>query len=73
MPDLVGMSVADARRLLQANGFSIGSVRAEPGAEASSGRVSRQSPLAGRPVERGDAIVLDVAAADGRDANGEPG
>jgi len=72
MPDLVGKSVADARRLLEANGFSIGSLRQQAGGERSQGRVSGQSPLPGRPVTRGDAIVLDVAAAESGDANGEP-
>jgi len=72
MPDLVGMSVADARRLLEANGFSIGSLRQQAGGARSQGRVSGQSPLPGRPVTRGDAIVLDVAAAESGDANGEP-
>jgi serine/threonine-protein kinase len=72
MPDLLGKSVADARRLLEANGFSIGSLHSEPGTESSKGVVSRQSPLAGRPVTRGDAIILDVAAVEDHDVNGAP-
>jgi serine/threonine-protein kinase len=70
MPDLVGMTVADARRLLERNGFALGSVRPEPGADASSGKVSRQTPLAGRPVTRADAIVVQVAAPG--DVSGAP-
>ena len=63
-PKLVGMSLRQARSVLQRQGLRVGSVKSttrDPVAE--SGRVQRQEPAAGRPLKPGKAVKLWVAPA----------
>jgi serine/threonine-protein kinase len=61
MPDLVGLSLAQARRLLEENGFRVGNARARRDRSAPPGHVLRQSPLPGYPVLANDIISLVVS------------
>jgi len=70
MPYLIGMAAADALTLLHQNGFSVGGPRPGPGVEAAPVRVTGQSPHAGRPVSRGDLVVLEYDGAAGQSADG---
>lgn len=62
MPDLIYHNLDEVRRFFDARGFRLANVRAEPYEGIPEGAILRQSPLAGHPVGRHDAISLVVAA-----------
>jgi beta-lactam-binding protein with PASTA domain len=62
MPDLVYRNVDEVRRFFDTHGFRLNEVRSEPYEGIPEGVILRQSPPAGHPVSRHDAISLVVAS-----------
>jgi hypothetical protein len=62
VPNLIGLSVAKARRLLQSLGFEL-TIRRKISSTASPGTVIAQSMKVGRRVQPGGTVVLTVAKA----------
>jgi serine/threonine-protein kinase len=58
MPDFVGMSEADAGRIIRDQGFRLAAIQRVPYAGAPAGLVLRQDPAGGGPVE--DAAVVGL-------------
>ncbi|HEV2723156.1 MAG TPA: Stk1 family PASTA domain-containing Ser/Thr kinase [Thermoleophilaceae bacterium] len=72
VPDVEGLSKADALRRLRAQGLS-GSVRERPTEdESEDGKVLSQRPAAGTEVEPGGAVVLTVAVFEEPEPEPEP-
>ena len=63
MPDLVYRRIEPVRGFFESAGFRLAGVREEPYDGVSEGVILRQSPPAGFPVTRRDAVSLVVAAA----------
>lgn len=61
VPDVVGLSKADAIKVLEKAGFTVGTVTEGAGAAGSAGKVLAQSPKAGDRVSAGSAVDLVVA------------
>ena len=66
VPNVVGRTVADARRLLQDARLAPGGVNAVGGASAETGIVQTQSPPAGAQVAVGSRVALQVGAGRSR-------
>jgi tRNA A-37 threonylcarbamoyl transferase component Bud32 len=62
MPDLVGLGLAEARDSLRARGLVPGPVLRALAAPAFAGKVFKQIPRPGAPVDRGGKIILHVGA-----------
>jgi eukaryotic-like serine/threonine-protein kinase len=63
VPELVGLSEAEARTSLEAEGLSVGAVARREAPSAAVGAVLSQSPAAGASVRAGAAVALVVAKA----------
>jgi serine/threonine-protein kinase len=61
MPDLMGMSLDDAKKAISENGLVLGSVETVDTSEEKD-RVVEQSPKNGSPVQKGDSVVLTVSS-----------
>ena len=61
MPDLVSRRYEPVRAALEAGGFRFGNVAVEPYEGALAGTILRQTPPAGHPLRRDDAISLVVS------------
>jgi beta-lactam-binding protein with PASTA domain len=61
VPDLLGMSVADARTRLEAEGLQVGTVTRRRTAESNPGTVVGQKPAAGTLAAPGTVVDLIVA------------
>jgi hypothetical protein len=72
VPDVVGLSEADARKAIEKSGFAVGAVSQVPGAAGSAGKVLEQSPRAGDRVSAGSSVNL-VFAEGGSIAGGGTG
>lgn len=64
MPDLVYRDYEDVRRIFEARGFRLGSIKFERYEGVAEGVILRQFPLPGHPVTKRDPISLTVATAD---------
>ncbi len=62
MPDLVYRDVDTVRRFFQSHGLLVSAVRPEVYEGIPEGVILRQTPLAGHPIRRHDAITLVVAS-----------
>ncbi len=65
MPNLIGMSLSDARDKLQEDGLELYRIDQEPSNEYFAGQVIRQSIPAGNRVERGEKITVVVSTGPG--------
>jgi eukaryotic-like serine/threonine-protein kinase len=63
VPDVTGMTVNEARETLEADGLTAGTITRVQSADDPEGTVVGQSPAAGRQVEEGSAVDLEVAGA----------
>ncbi len=61
IPNLRGMRLAEARRVIRRSGFRLGQVSERPSGKAPPGAVLRQQPKPGRSLAEGAAIDLVVA------------
>jgi serine/threonine-protein kinase len=61
MPDLTGLTRAEAERWVETSGFRVGAVRTVPGRPAPAGLVVGQMPLSGYPIRTKDMVDLAVA------------
>lgn len=61
VPDVVGKSETDARRLIEQAGFEVGQVNQVFDADIESGRVVSTDPEAGEKLEKGSKINLNVS------------
>ena len=61
MPELVGLTRADAQRWIEKNGFRTGAVRPVTSSRQSRGTVVAQMPLAGYPIRARDIVELAIA------------
>jgi serine/threonine-protein kinase len=61
VPDVTGMSAADAAALLEDSGLDVGNTTEEPSETFSAGAVISQDPPAGRMVARGTAVDLVIS------------
>ena len=65
LPDLVGRSLDDARRLLADLGVTLRQITQVQRGDVPPGQVVTMTPLAGTQIRHGDAVVVAVAAAPG--------
>ncbi|TMI83057.1 MAG: PASTA domain-containing protein, partial [Bacillati bacterium ANGP1] len=65
LPDLVGRSLDDARRLLAELGVTLRQVTQVPRPDVPPGQVVAMAPPAGVLIRHGDAVAVTVAAAQG--------
>jgi len=65
MPNLLGMSLSDARNKLLEDGLELYRIDQEPSNEYFAGQVIRQSIPAGNRVERGEKITIAVSTGPG--------
>jgi serine/threonine-protein kinase len=61
VPRVTGRTLAVAKRFIEENGFTVGSVRYEVSTEINVGIVMRQTPAAGKEALKGSAIDIVVA------------
>jgi beta-lactam-binding protein with PASTA domain len=61
VPDVGGVSLAQARKAIEKAGLKVGQVTLKPG-EGTPGQVISQTPFAGAEVDRGASVELDVGA-----------
>jgi serine/threonine-protein kinase len=61
VPRLIGKSLSTAKRIIEENGFEVGSVRYEVSTEFNVGIIMRQSPRSGGKAKKGSKINLVVA------------
>ncbi len=61
VPRLIGKSFSSAKRIIESNGFRVGSVRYEVSTEFNVGIVMSQNPSPGRQAAKGSAVDLVVA------------
>lgn len=69
VPDLTGMSQAEAESALTAVGLIVGEVTEEYNATVAYGDVIRQSPAAGAAVAPGSAVALVISRGEATDVN----
>ena len=70
VPDVVGMTKAEAAAALEKAGFAVGSIVPREGSAEQDGKVVEQSPRAGYRVSAGSAVTLTVAQAGGTSTAG---
>ena len=61
MPDLMGMSLEDAKKIISENGLVLGGVETVDTSEEKD-KVVEQSPKDGSPVQKGDSVMLTVSS-----------
>jgi len=61
VPRLIGKSLSTAKRIIEENGFVVGSVSWEVSIDYNVGIIMRQRPSAGQTVKKGSKIDLVVA------------
>ncbi len=61
MPDLMGMSLEDAKKIISDNGLVLGGVETVDTSEEKD-KVVEQSPKDGSPVQKGDSVMLTVSS-----------
>lgn len=66
LPNLVGLSLDDARRLLQDLGVALRRVTQVPRSDIPPGQVMEMTPSAGSQILHGDAVTVTIAAAPER-------
>ena len=66
VPNLIGKSIADAKRLLEQAGLQLGEVKEENDHSAVKNVVLASNPNAGTKIGEGDAVSISVAAGNGQ-------
>ena len=61
MPDLMGMSLEEAKKIISENGLVLGGVETVDTSEEKD-KVVEQSPKDGSPVQKGDSVMLTVSS-----------
>ena len=70
LPDLVGRSLDDARRMLQDLGVTLREVTQTPRDDVSAGQVIAMNPAAGTSIAHGDAVSVTIAVQPAGGAGG---
>jgi serine/threonine-protein kinase len=65
VPDVTGMTQAEAAKALEASGLEVGEVSAVSDAEVAAGLVLRQDPAAGSEVDEGAGVALTLSSGPG--------
>ncbi len=61
IPNLIGMSVEDAKSTLQKIGLDLGAVEPDNNSDLSSGTITKQSPTKGETLKTGDLVEVWIA------------
>lgn len=72
LPDLVGRSLDDARRVLQDLGVTLRDVRQVPRSDVPPGQVVAMVPSAGTRIQHGDAVSVSIAVGEGPSGSPPP-
>ncbi|HEX4835193.1 MAG TPA: Stk1 family PASTA domain-containing Ser/Thr kinase [bacterium] len=72
LPDLVGRSLDEARRMLQDLGVTLRDVQQVPRADVAPGQVVAMAPPAGTRIQHGDAVSVTIAIRQGSSGGPPP-